>query len=108
MVIVVVVINISISLTLFYVARRLWQFKKRLVRIANILMIAERSTHNVLYGAPEAIYLSQRNINNLREGNQSLQLQIQQIRQLAGVLAFAQRVWLRNFIRLQSKALKKK
>jgi hypothetical protein len=108
MVTVVVIINILISLTLLYVARRLWRFKKRLVRIANILTTAERSTYHVLYGAPEAIYISKRNINNLRLGNQSLQLQIQQIRQLANVLAFAQQVWRRNSIGLQSKTLKKK
>jgi hypothetical protein len=108
MVTVVVVINILISLALLYVAGRLWRLKKRLERINNILIAAERSTHNVLHRAPEAIYKRQRNINNLRQGNQSLQFKIQQIRQLASILAFGQQVWQRNFIRLQSKVVKKK
>ncbi|WP_026082881.1 hypothetical protein [Mastigocladopsis repens] len=108
MVTVVVVINILISLTLLYVAWRVRRFKRRLTRIANMFVAAERSSHAVLFGAPEAIYMGQRNLHNLRQGNQPPRLQIQRVRQIFSLLAVGQQVWRRYFLRLSSKLVKKR
>jgi hypothetical protein len=108
MVTLVVVINILISLVLLYVASRVRKLKQRLARLANIFIAAERSSHRVLYGAPAAISISQRNVHNLRQTHQSPQLQIQRVRQIFSLLAFGQQVWRRNFLRLGSKPLKKR
>jgi hypothetical protein len=105
---IVVTIDILISLTLFYVAWRIWLLKRRLTRIADILTAAERSTRVVLHKAPLAIYVGQRNIRNLRQGNQPKQLQIQQIRQIFILLASGQKIWRHYFFRLQRLSMKQK
>ncbi|NJR76582.1 MAG: hypothetical protein HC773_29550 [Scytonema sp. CRU_2_7] len=97
MVTIVVVINILISLILLYVAWRVQRFKRRLTRISHLLVAAERSSHAVLLGAPEAIYMGQRNIHNLRQENQPPRLQIQRLRQIFSLLALGQQVWRSNF-----------
>ncbi|KAF3887800.1 MULTISPECIES: hypothetical protein [Nostocales] len=108
MVAVVVIINILISLILFYVAWRVWLLKQRLANIADILSAAQRSTHAVLHKAPTAIYVGQRNIHNLRQGNQPKQLQIQRVRQIFSLLAFGQKIGHRYFFKLKPITLKKK
>lgn len=108
MVIFIVVINTLVSLILFYVAWRVWQLKQKMANIANILSVAERRTHAALQVAPPAMSVGQRNIYNLRYGNQPLQIQIQQIQQIFSLLAFGQRVWRRYFFSLRSKSLKKR
>jgi transcription initiation factor TFIIIB Brf1 subunit/transcription initiation factor TFIIB len=89
---VVVIINIAISLLLFYIAWRVWQVKERLTNIADTLTAAERNTYNVLTRAPEAIYQCQESISYLRTTNQRLQLQMQQIRKALQLLFLAQRL----------------
>jgi hypothetical protein len=88
---------------LLYAARRVWRLKQRLEKITNILTAAERSTHAVLYKAPQAIYTNQQNIRNLRQANQLLELQMQQIRQIFSLLATGQQLWLRYFARSRSR-----
>lgn len=97
MVKVVVIINTLISLILLYTAWRVWRLRLRLVRITNWLILTERCSHAVLYTAPEAIYIGQQNIHNLRQTNQALDIQIQQLRQILGLLVVGQRFWRRYF-----------
>jgi hypothetical protein len=108
MVTVVVVINVFISLILLYVAWRVQRLKTRLTRIANIFIAAERSTHAVLPGAPQAFYTSQQNVHNLRQKDQPPQLQIQRLRQILSLVTLGQQVWRRYFLRLSSIKLGKK
>ncbi|GAX44772.1 hypothetical protein NIES4075_57910 [Tolypothrix sp. NIES-4075] len=100
MVTVVVIINLLISLILLYIARRVWQLKKRLANIANRLAAAERCTHAVLDKAPSNISRRQQNIHNLRQGNQSIQVQIQQVRQIFSLLLVGQQIHGRYFVKL--------
>jgi predicted PurR-regulated permease PerM len=100
MVIVVVIINTLISLILLYIARQVWQLKKRLVRITNSLTAAERFTHALLDKAPENISRRQQNIHNLRQGNQSIQVQIQQVRQIFSLLLLGQQIQRRYFVKV--------
>ncbi|MBW4594723.1 MAG: hypothetical protein KME46_17875 [Brasilonema angustatum HA4187-MV1] len=108
MVTVVVVINILISLILLYVAWRVRRVKRRLTRIANIFIAAERSSHAVLYTAPQALYTSLGNINNLRQKDQPARLQIQRLRQIFSLVALGQQVWQSNFLRFRAKLVKKR
>ncbi|MBW4626945.1 MAG: hypothetical protein KME49_15935 [Brasilonema octagenarum HA4186-MV1] len=108
MVTVVVVINILISLILLYVAWRVRRLKRRLTRIANIFIAAERSSHAVLYTAPQAFYTSLGNINNLRHKDQPARLQIQRLRQIFSLVALGQQVWQSNFLSFRAKLVKKR
>lgn len=95
MVTVVVVINLAIALMLLYVAWRLRLLRQRLTRVANTLIAIERSTHAVLWRAPNTIFVSQAGINRLLQGNEPLQLQLQQVRQVLALLVFGRQAWQR-------------
>ncbi|MBD2342731.1 hypothetical protein [Anabaena subtropica] len=95
MVTVVVVINLLISLTLLCVAWQVWRLKGKIAFIGDRLLDYERCSHDLLYKAPENIYLGQQNLLNLRQSNQSLQIQIQQLRQIVSLLLLGQRSWKR-------------
>ncbi|MBD2360073.1 MULTISPECIES: hypothetical protein [unclassified Anabaena] len=97
MVTVVVVMNTLISLMLLYVAWRVWQLKQKIAFIGDRLTEYERCTHDLLYKAPENIYLGQNSIQQLRQSNQVLQLQIQQIRQIISILLLGRQTWRRYF-----------
>lgn len=107
MVILVIVINTLISLTLLYVAWRMSQLKQQLAHIADKLTAYESCTHTVLDQAPENIYLSQQNIYNLRQKNQALQMQIQQVQQILSLLLLGRQIWQRYFRRLELKSMKR-
>jgi hypothetical protein len=95
MVTIVVVINLAIALILLYVAWQVWQIRQRLARIADTLIAAERSTHKVLRGAPDAISIGQQSIHQLRQGKEPLQLQLQRVRQVLSLLVLGQQAWQR-------------
>ncbi|MDZ7962174.1 MAG: hypothetical protein RMY34_30615 [Aulosira sp. DedQUE10] len=107
MVTVVVVLNTLISLMLLYVAWRVWQLKQQLGIIADRFTNYERCSHAVLYTAPENISTAQKNIYNLRQGNQRLEVQIQQVRQIVSLLFLGRQVLRRSFPRLNSTNRKK-
>ncbi|WP_414549053.1 hypothetical protein [Anabaena sp. CCY 0017] len=93
MVTTVVVINTLISLVLLYIAWRVWKLKQWIGRIADKLNAYERHSHGVLYKAPENIGISQQKIHSLRQGNEKLQVQIQQVRQIISLLLLGKRFW---------------
>ncbi|GAX37066.1 hypothetical protein [Nodularia sp. NIES-3585] len=97
MVTTVVVINTLISLMLIYIAWRVWKLKQWIGCIADKLNAYERHTHAVLYQAPENIEISQQKIHSLRQGNEKLQIQIQQVRQIISLLLLGKRFWGRSF-----------
>ena len=101
MVILVVIINTLVSVVLLYVAWRVWQFKQQLAYIADRLTTYESCTNAALNKAPENIYLSQQNIYNLRQRNQALQIQIQQVRQIISLLLLGRQIWQRYFPKLE-------
>ncbi len=95
MVTVVVAINITIALLLLYLARQIWIIRQRVTQIANTLIAVERSTRNVLVGAPNVISRGQQGIHGLRQGNEPLQLQMQQVKQVVSLLVFGRQAWQR-------------
>lgn len=99
MVILVVTINTLISLILLYIAWQVWQLKQRLASVADSLTAYEICTHATLHQAPENIYLNQQNIYNLRQKNQALQIQIQQVQQIISLILLGRQIWQRYFQR---------
>ncbi len=100
MVALVVIINILISLILLYIARQVWKLKQRLANMANRLTALERCTHAVLDKASANISRRQQSIHNLRQGNQSIQIQIQQVRQIFSLFLVGQQIQRRYFVKL--------
>lgn len=86
---------------------RLWKLKGVLAFIADKLTAYERATHAALKNAPENIYSGQQKIYDLRQRNQQLQAQIQQVRQIISLLLLVQQAWRRNFWQLGSISGKK-
>jgi hypothetical protein len=97
MVILVILVNTLISLILLYVAWRVWQLKQQLTYIADRLTAYEICTRAALKKAPKNIYLSQKNIYNLRQRNQVLWMQIQQVQQILSLLLQGRQIWQRYF-----------
>ncbi|MEO3703604.1 hypothetical protein [Trichormus azollae] len=95
MVTVVVLFNIILSLILFYVAWQVCQLTHKLGIIADRLNIHEHATYIVLSTAPVNIHTGQQEIYNLRQKNQNLKLQIQQVRQILNLLLLGRKIWQR-------------
>ncbi|MEA5583474.1 hypothetical protein VB620_19280 [Nodularia harveyana UHCC-0300] len=101
MVTTVVVINTLISLVLLYIAWRVWKLKQWIGYIADKLNAYERNTHEFLYQAPENIDIAQQKIYSLRQRNQKLQVQVQQVRQIISLLLLGKRFWGRSFGKIE-------
>ncbi|BAU08269.1 hypothetical protein CEN41_13555 [Fischerella thermalis CCMEE 5330] len=93
MVKVVVGINTLISLILLYATWRVWRLRLKLTRLTNWLILAERCSHTLFSPAPQAFDISRQSIHNLRQTNQALELQIQQLQQIYSILSVGQRFW---------------
>lgn len=105
----VVVINLLISCFCFYAAWQIWKLRRTLAQVANALTDYERSTHSVLYGAPTGISQGQRGVYQLRQQYQTLELQLQKVRQVLGLISLGQGVWRKQIRRSQrSRTIKKR
>lgn len=92
MLIIVVLTNIVISIILLYLAWLIFQLKNKLVKIGERLNSYEHAIHTVLHTASENIYTGQQQIYELRQKNQKLKLQIQQVQQILKFLLLGRRV----------------
>lgn len=100
MVTIVVVINIIISLILFYCTWQMWQLRRRLFRLTKFFIKCDRNSYALLHRRPEAIYLGMQNLKNLRHNNQSLQVKLRQIKQILALVVFGRQIlWNRPGIR---------
>lgn len=100
MVTIVVVINILISLILFYCTWQMWQLRRRLFKLTKFFIKCDRNSYALLHRRPEAIYLGMQNLNNLRQNNQSLQVKLRQIKQILALVVFGRQIlWNRPGIR---------
>ncbi|MDJ0687989.1 MAG: hypothetical protein QNJ41_05735 [Xenococcaceae cyanobacterium MO_188.B32] len=93
----VVVTNLFITLVNIYLAVKIMQLTRQLKRTTNTLIKCEKRIHSVLSLAPQFILPGQKNIDNLRQGYQLLQLQLQKIRQLLWLLSLIYRFGRRAF-----------
>jgi hypothetical protein len=106
MITLVVIINISTSLALFYTAMRMWMLKHKLAKIANWFANADRSTFALLRDVPIGIYTGQQKIYNLRQRRELLEAQILQLQQIFGLVLLVLQTW-RRYGRRLSNPLKK-
>ncbi len=96
MVTVVVIINLLVALLCLYGAWRMWCLRRAFARAADALTRAEKSTHAVLYGAPQAIMQGRLGAQQLRVSYQQLGPKLSQARQALAVLGLAQSFWQRR------------
>jgi cell shape-determining protein MreC len=92
MVTIVVLINIIISLMLLYLAQQLRKAKDTLAFITNTFNQYERASYAALHTAPDNIYLGKEKIQNLRQDNQMLKQQIQQLRQILSLIVLVKQI----------------
>lgn len=103
---VVVVLNVLISLLCLYVAWQVWNLRRVLGATADAVLVAERNTHKIFYGAPEAISQGQVAIGGVIDSYQQLELQLQKVQQVLTLLSLVQKVWgLRTRAALRSTSL---
>ena len=92
----VVVINLLLALFCFYLAWKVWQFRRAIANAADALLVAERNTHKVLHGAPNAILKGQIGTSQFRQRYQQLEPHYQKARQALALLSVGQTVWRRR------------
>lgn len=90
---IVVLANFVLSLLCLYVAWRIWRFSRALSHVTTVLTHAEQNTHQVLYGAPEAIFQGELGAAQLRQRYQQLMPQFQQVRQALAILSLGLSLW---------------
>lgn len=100
---VVLIINAIVALLCMVVTWRVWRLRQAFRQAADALIAAEKTTHAVLYGAPDAIYRGQIGVRQLREQYQQLEPQLRQARQLLMLLSLGQMVWPKRSLLRSSK-----
>lgn len=90
---IVVTLNLLLALGCFYLAWKVWQFRRSIATAADALLIAEQNTHAVLHGAPDAILKGQIGTRQLRQSYEQLAPQYQQARRALALLSLGQTVW---------------
>lgn len=93
MIFLIVAINLSITFLNVYIAIRIWQLRRLIVRIADILINYENYFNFVLKATPIIIGRGQSNIYQVRRQYQLFQLQVTKIRQLIWLLNWSYRAW---------------
>jgi len=74
----VIVLNFLLALYGFYLAWQVWNLRRAFSRAADVLIIAERNTHNVLNGAPEGIKRKELGVRQLRQKYRQLEPKLHQ------------------------------
>ncbi|MBE9094484.1 hypothetical protein [Tychonema sp. LEGE 07203] len=92
----VVIINLLISLVCFYIAARVWKIRRTIALFEMRIAAVERCSRNVLGQSPAFLAKRQQGAHQLRRNYQQLELQLQQVRQLLGLLGLGRRLWLRR------------
>ncbi|MBE9227197.1 hypothetical protein IQ264_17355 [Phormidium sp. LEGE 05292] len=93
MIAIVVTINILIALFNFYLAWRIWQIRRSIAGATRAILAADRNTYNVLHNAPKTIIIGQKGTKSLREQYQKLEIQLEKLGQVLGILNFTQQFW---------------
>lgn len=96
MITLVITFNLLLALGCFYLAWKVWQFRRAVATTADVLLLAEKNTHAVLHGAPDAILKGQMGTHQLRQSYQRLEPQYQQVRRALTLLSLGQTVWRRT------------
>ncbi|MEG4065858.1 hypothetical protein QUA42_00655 [Microcoleus sp. Pol11C2] len=97
----VVIINILISVVCFYIAARVWKIRRTIARLELRIAAIERCSRNVLSTTPDFLGKRQQGTRQLRRRYQQLELQLQQVQQLLGLLGLGRMLWSRRDRRLR-------
>ncbi|NEO27203.1 MAG: hypothetical protein F6K03_09980 [Kamptonema sp. SIO4C4] len=93
MLVVVVVLNCAIALLNFYLAWKIWRWRRAIGRAATVLARVERRVHRVLSPAPGYIDRGQRGTASLRRRYAILTRQLQHLQQILQVLRLFPLAW---------------
>ena len=97
----VVIINLLISVVCFYIAAKVWKIRGTIARLEIRIAAMERCSSNVLSTSPDFLGKRQQGTRQLRRRYQQLELQLQQVQQLFGLLGFGRMLWSRRDRRLR-------
>ncbi|MEG4939189.1 hypothetical protein [Microcoleus sp. F4-D5] len=92
----VVIINLLISAVCFYIAAKVWKIRRTIARFEIGIIAIERCSSNVLATSPDFFANRQQNARQLRLRYQQLELQLQQVQQLLGLLGWGRMLWRRR------------
>lgn len=92
----VVIINVLISLVCFYIAAKLWLLRRTIALFEARITAMNRCTSYVLGKSPNFFANKQQLAHQLRRDYQQLELQLQQVQQLLGLLGLGRMLWLRR------------
>jgi hypothetical protein len=90
---IVLVFNLCVATTCFYVAIQLRSWGQAMAQTADALIEAERVTHEVLNGAPEGILGGQISTAEMRQSYRRLDAQLRQVQQVWGLISLGGRAW---------------
>ncbi|MBE9167515.1 hypothetical protein IQ238_08280 [Pleurocapsales cyanobacterium LEGE 06147] len=93
MIVFVIVVNLCITVVNFYLAVKIWQLRRWLICATKTLIDCEYSIQTLFYSGQTILDRKQKNINQLRQRYQILQLQWQRIRQILFLLNLTVRLW---------------
>ncbi len=94
MITIVLAFNTIVACLCFIVAWKVWRLRGVLSRVADTLLIAEKSTRVFLQEAPDAIYRGQMGVYQIREQHWQLKPQLRNARQILGLIRWGQTFWL--------------
>ncbi len=97
----VVIINLLISVVCFYIAAKVWKIRRTIARLEIRIAAIERCSSNVLSKSPDFLGKRQQGTRQLRRRYQQLELQLQQVQQLLGLLGLGRMLWFRRDRRLR-------
>ncbi|MEG3924397.1 hypothetical protein [Microcoleus sp. T3_D1] len=97
----VVIINLMISLVCFYIAAKVGKIRRTIARLELRIAAMERCSSNVLSTSPGFLGKRQQGTRQLRGRYQQLELQLQQVQQLLGLLGLGRMLWSRRDRRLR-------
>ncbi len=92
----VVIINLLISAVCFYIAAKAWKIRRTIARFEIGITAIERCSSNVLSTSPDFFANRQQGARQLRRRYQQLELQLQQVQQLLGLLGLGRMLWSRR------------
>lgn len=89
-VVLVVLNNFLFGIACLWIARRVWQFRRKLAKISDQILGVEQSVHGVLYPAPEFILKGKTSTSKLRDRYAQLGVQYEKIQQILSILSLMQ------------------
>lgn len=93
MVVFVVAVNFLIGLACLFIARKIWQVKRKIAAINERLIHIEIVIGRVLQPAPNAIMKAQRGTGRLRDRCEQLGIKYEQLQKIVSILSLGQAFW---------------